>query len=84
MWLMSVACCQSNDTVIYHRSVDTWTWAPPVANAPIYTHIKVADTFKGSTYKITDIQLRKHSCTSQFCYMADETNLHAKLAASCK
>lgn len=48
MWLMSVTWCQSNDTVIYHRSVDTWTWAPPVANAiltlKLLIHLRAAHT----------------------------------------
>lgn len=67
MWLISVTCCQSNNAVIYHRCVDTWAWAPPVANTPIQTHIKVLNNLRTAHPTcITDIQLRKHLCASQF------------------
>lgn len=47
----------------------TWAWAPPVANTPLQTLIKVlrAEHLRAAhTTCITDIQLRKHLCASQF------------------
>lgn len=81
MWLMSATCCQSNNTVIYCRCVDTWTWAPPVANTPIFTRIQDWE-LKHLKVAHTDIQLRKHLCTLKFCHMAEETNCIQNVDAS--